>query len=114
MNNTAMAVGMVLVSGFLAAVSQVLLKVSANREVKQWIWRYLNYHVISSYSILLFTFVMNAFAMRFIPYKLVPVLSSSSYLFVGILSRMQFKETLSWRRLLGMTFILLGIFLFSF
>ena len=112
MNDT-IAVLCVISGGCLTAVSQVLLKFSAKKQVKSWISKYLNINVISSYAILLFVLLLNTYCMRFLAYKLLPVLSCSSYIFVILLSKLIFREALSKRKILGTLVIIFGIVTFS-
>lgn len=108
-----LACGLVIISAFLAACSQLLLKKSADKDHTN-IWReYLNWRVVTSYSLLFFSSFINMYALRFVPYKLVPVLGTASYLFVLVLSIFMLKEQMNMRKIGGAMFILAGIIIFN-
>lgn len=102
-----------LLSSFLAAVSQVMLKLSARKKYKHPLAEYLNPLVISAYIILLLTMVMNIYAYSGMDYKLGPILTTASYIFVVILSVSVLKEKISLKKALGVCMIIIGILVFS-
>jgi len=112
--NEKIAVLCVIAGGGLTAVSQILLKYSAIRPSSHWVYNYLNVYVISSYSILLFTVFLNAYFMRFLPFRLIPVLTSSAYVFVVLLSKLFFHEALTNKRIIGTITIICGMIIFNF
>ena len=66
-----------LLSSFLAAISQILLKLSAKKNHKNWIMEYINPFVISGYLLLLLTMIMNIYAYSGIDYKFGPIKADS-------------------------------------
>lgn len=48
-----------------------------------------------------------------IDYKLGPILTSTSYIFVLLLSKLMLKEKITIRKLIGISSIVLGIILFN-
>lgn len=102
-----------LVNAFLSAFSQVLLKQSANKEHKSMIQEYLNVRVITSYIILAYTLVSNAFAYQGISYKYGSVIGASSYIFLMILSKLILKEKITKKVLLGNIIIMFGMLVYS-
>ena len=102
-----------LLSAFMAAVSQLLLKKSANREHKNKLFEYLNFYVITGYLLLVLTLFMNMWAFQGVPYKLGPVLNAASYVFVMLLSRIFLKERVTRQKAAGMFLIVLGIIVFG-
>jgi len=98
-----------LLSALLAAVSQVLLKISANRPHKNRISEYLNVWVITGYGLLVLTLLMNTWAYRGVEYKIGPILNSASYVFVMLLGRLVLKEKITKRKAVGVSVIVLGI-----
>lgn len=101
-------------SGMLAALSQLLLKIAADRNGQvKGLKKYLNLRVISAYSIMFMTVFMNMVAMRYMPYKYTPILSTVSYVFVLILSRLCLKEKIRKKQAVGAVFIFTGIVIFN-
>lgn len=111
MNNYIYYLG-VLGTALASAISQILLNVSAKKKYSKKVFEYLNPWVISSYAILAFTLVANVYIMRFIPLKIAHVLAASTYIFVAILSRLVFKEKISFKNILGLCIICAGIIMF--
>ena len=101
-----------LLSSFLAAISQILLKLSAKKNHKNWRLEYINPFVISGY-LLLLTMIMNIYAYSGIDYKFGPILTTTSYIFVVILSIYILKEKLNTNKIIGISLILIGIIIFN-
>lgn len=101
-------------SGLVAAVSQLLMKLEAekNREEKG-IRRILHIRVIVAYGLMFGTMLLNMIAMRYVPYKYAPVLGTFSYIFVLLLGYFGLKENIGKRKALGACVILLGIVIFN-
>ena len=73
----------------------------------------MNAWVIGGYAIMLGTMLMNIFAMsRGVEVKEGSIIESMSYLFVPILSFVIFKERLTWRKIIAIGVIIIGIFVF--
>ena len=62
---------LVLLTAFMSAVSQVLLNVSSEKQHKNFIFEYLNWHVILSYFILFCTLALNIVALQHLEVKTV-------------------------------------------
>ena len=97
-----------ILAAFLAALSQLLLKLSAG-EHRSGIRVYLNVKVIAGYGLLMLTMLMNVWAYQTVEYHLGPVLNASSYIFVMILSTLVLKEKLTLMKSLGFLLIISGI-----
>ena len=103
----------VISSVFLAACAQMLLKQSARQHYDTWWRQYVNGWVIGGYAIMFATMMMNIFAMsRGVEVKEVSIIESMSYLFVPILSFIVFKERLTWRKIIAIGVIIIGIIVF--
>lgn len=100
-------------SAFLSAVSQLLLKLSANQTHKKVLNEYLNIKVLLGYGLILLTMFMNIYAYKGIDYKLGPILNTTTYIFVVILSVVVLKEKLTKNKLIGISLIILGLLIFS-
>ena len=104
---------LVILSVFLAACAQMLLKQGARQQYAQWWRQYANGWVIGGYAIMFGTMLMNIFAMsKGVQVKEVSIIESMSYLFIPALSFFIFKEKLTWRKILAITIIIIGVIVF--
>lgn len=99
-------------SVFISAISQILLKKSALIKYDSFIKEYLNFHVIFAYFIFFCAVIIDLYALRFAPLSFVPVIETSSYFFIIILSRIFLKEKFTIQQLIGIIIILIGIFIY--
>ncbi len=100
-------------SVFLASISQILLKKSAEKEYPSKLNEYLNPYVLVGYALFFTCTMVNILALRHIPLSYAPILESSGYIFVTILGAIFLKEKVTKRKLTGMVFILIGIAIFA-
>lgn len=98
---------------FFTAISQVLLKQSANRTYRHPVFEYLNWRVILSYGIFFGVLLLNTYAYTQVDMKYGAVIDTCSYLFVMILSWLLLKEHFSRGQLIGNLIILTGIFIYT-
>ena len=110
MNKSYLAVAILSVS--IAAISQVLLKMGAEKKYKAGIKEYLNPYVISGYGLLLLSMILTVVAYKGLDYLSVPVTEALGYVLVPALSYMIFKEKIGKKKLLGFLSILAGVFLY--
>ena len=96
-------------AAFLAAVSQVLLKLSADEKHEGILSEYLNPKVISGYVLLAMSLLLNTYAYQKVELRYGPVLNAASYIFVLILGRIILKERITVKKLMGNLLIILGI-----
>lgn len=96
-------------SVFISSVSQVILKTSADKEHKSIIKEYLNLRVILAYGLFFASTVLTVIAYKFVPLSLGPVLESSGYVFVAVLSCFFLKERLTKKQIVGMILIVVGV-----
>ena len=102
-----------LFSVIIAAFSQVLLKVAANREYESKLREYLNPLVITADGIFFLSWALTTWALRHVAYaKNSPVIEATSYIWGPLFGVLLLKEKISKRRLLGMAIILVGILVF--
>lgn len=108
-------IGVILIvfTAFISAVSQVLLKKSANIGYSNKYREYINLRVITAYGILFLTIVINMYALRFISFKLSNIVGTMSYVFVIVLSQVVFDEHISMKKYLGIAIIIFGIIVFN-
>ena len=98
---------------FFSAVSQILLKQSANKEYQHPIFEYLNWRVVTAYAIFFGVLLSNTYAYTKIPYKYGSVVDTFTYVFVLILSAILLKEKITRGKLLGNLIIIAGILIYS-
>lgn len=113
MSEYAVSVIILLVSVLVASVSQIILKISANRHYETHIKEYLNPYVITAYIMLLGSTVLTMLALRHLPLSHQPLYESVSYIFVSVMGYFLLKERFTKKKLIGLALILAGIFVFS-
>ena len=99
-------------SVFVASVSQVFLKLGAEKKYTNKIGEYINPYVITGYGMLFASMVITIVAYKKLSYLSVPVVESLGYILVPFFSVVIFKERIRGKRLLGIFIILTGIFLY--
>lgn len=103
----------VIISVFVAALAQLLLKSSSKENRDNIIREYLNLKVICGYGMMGVSLLMNIFAMsKGIQVKEVSIIESLSYLFVPVLSFFIFKEKLTWQKVGAIAVIMTGVVVF--
>ncbi|MCQ2510161.1 MAG: EamA family transporter [Lachnospiraceae bacterium] len=102
-----------LVSVFISAVSQIILKTAANKTYDSALKEYLNFRVIFSYGLFFLSTILTMIALKKVPLSMQPILESTSYIYVSVMGYFLLKERFSRRKLLGLALILLGIFVYS-
>ena len=100
------------ISVFISAVSQIILKKSAVSEHRSFVSEYLNARVIGAYALFGCAVILDLLALKKVPVSFVPVIESSSYVFVIILGRIFLDEKFTFRKTVGMLLILAGIALY--
>ena len=100
-------------SVLVASVSQILLKISANKTYSSRLQEYMNPYVIVGYGLLFLSTLLTMIALRRVPLSLSPVIESCSYIFVSVMGYFILKERFTKRKLLGLAVILVGILVFS-
>lgn len=98
-----------IVSIFLAAVSQILLKISANSSYSGVLYEYLNLKVISAYVLLFITTILAVLALRYVPLYVAASIEAVSQVFVCVLGKVVLKEKVNVRKKTGMLIIIAGI-----
>ena len=103
-----------LVSVLISSISQIVLKVSANRKHENAIKEYLNPLVIAAYGMFFFATMLTAMAYRGVPLLMGPVLEATGYVYVASLSVLILKEKMGFRKILGNVLIIVGIVVCTF
>lgn len=103
----------VLLGVFACACSQLLLKQSADASHRSFVRSLLNWRVLSAYVILFASLLTNIWAMgRGVQLKDMPILESTGYVFVPLLSALVLKERLTRRTLVSILLIVAGVLVF--
>ena len=97
---------LMLICTMFSAVSQILLKQSANEEHASALREYLNWRVIVAY-------LLNTYAYTQVDLKYGPVLDTFTYVFVLLLSFGVLKEKVSKGKLIGNLIIILGVLVYT-
>ena len=86
---------------FFSAISQVLLKQSANMEYKNPLREYLNWRVILAYGIFFGVLLLNTWCYTKVDMKFGPVIDTAAYVFVLLFSWRILKEKISRGKIIG-------------
>ena len=98
---------------FVASVSQILLKQSAQMEHKNIIFKFLNWRVFLGYALLFGTTIINVFAYRGVELKVTPMIESTGIIWVTILAVLLLGEKPTKRAILSIVVTIVGIIVFS-
>lgn len=100
---------------FLSAISQILLKKSAEKNVDATGFKeqYLNKLVIVGYLLLFVAMLIPLYTYQFVPLKYGAVIESLGYVFIMILSAIFLKEKITKKKLLGNLIIIAGVVMFN-
>ena len=96
----------------IASCSQILLKKGAMKQYDSFIREYLNVYVISGYFLMFASVFLTMIVYRGMDFMNVPVLEAIGYVLVPVLSYLFFTEKLTKKKILGILFILVGIFVY--
>ena len=100
-------------SVFIASISQILLKISANTKYEKQIKEYLNPYVLFAYGIFCISLILTILALRGLELKNVPIIESTGYIFIIVLSNLILKEKLTKYKIGGSFLIVFGIIVFN-
>lgn len=113
MNKVLIYSGIYVLGVIISAFAQILLKKSADIERENKIKEYLNIKTIFAYSIFFGATLCSVFAYKYVPLSMGPILGTTEYVFVAILSYYLLKEKISKKKLIGLITIVLGVLIFS-
>ena len=97
---------------FISAVSQVILKKAAGKTYENKIREYVNFPVISAYTIFVLATLLGVFAYKVVPLSMGPILEATSYIYI-IFGVTIFKERLTKRKVIALITIIAGIVVYS-
>ncbi len=98
---------------FFSAISQVLLKQSANKVYKNPIREYLNWRVITAYGIFFGVLLLNTYCFTKVDMRYGPVIDTAAYIFVLLFSWLILKEKITKGKIIGNLIIVLGILIYT-
>jgi multidrug transporter EmrE-like cation transporter len=102
-----------LLSVFIASVSQILLKKSANKNHANGWREYLNKYVIIAYFIFFISTILTIIAYKGVELKYGPIIESVGYIFILIMGKMFLNEKITKNKMLGILLIIIGVCIFS-
>ena len=100
-------------SVFVASISQILLKQSAQAEHKNIFLKFLNWRVIAGYGLMFVTTILNVFSYREVELRITPMIESTGIIWVTILAVFWLGEKPSKRTILSIVVTIIGIIVFS-
>lgn len=98
---------------FFSAFSQILLKQSAEKTYKSFIYEYVNWRVVTAYIIYFIVLFVNTYAYTRVDMKYGSVIDTFSYVMVLALSFVILRERFTKKQLLGNLLIAIGIFIYT-
>ena len=113
MNSLVLFMGIFVLGVFISSVAQILLKKSAEKEYPNKIREYLNVRVIVGYAIFFAATLCSVYAYKVVPLSYGPILESTGYIFVAVLSWLFIKEKISLQKGIGIMVIIVGIVIYS-
>lgn len=102
-----------LLSVLVSSVSQILLKKSTQKQYSSKIREYLNPTVIIAYGMFFGSTLITMYALKVVPLSMSPILESTGYIFVAILSYIFLKERMNKQQIAGTVIIITGIIVYS-
>lgn len=102
-----------LIGVIISAFAQILLKKSAMIQRESKIKEYLNVKTIIAYGIFFSATLCSVYAYKYVPLSMGPILGTTEYIFIAILSYFFLKEKISKKKLLGLIIIICGILIYS-
>ena len=102
-----------LVSVFISSCSQIALKRSTNKKYSNKIKEIFNPLVLSAYLCFFGASLLTVIAYRGVELSWGPVLETTSYVYIMILSAVFLKEKVSFRKIVGNLTIILGIIIYA-
>lgn len=98
---------------FFSAISQILLKQSANKTYENPLREYLNWRVITAYGLFFGILLLNTWCYTKVDMRYGPVIDTATYVFVLILSRLILREKITRGKMIGNLIIIVGIIVYT-
>lgn len=113
MNKVAIFSFIYLAGVVVSSFSQIMLKKNTRNKKEHWWQEYLNASVFIAYTIFFIASLCSVFAYKYIPLSFGPILGSTEYVFVAVLSYIFLKEKIGKKKLLGLVVIVVGVLIYS-
>ncbi|HBI85219.1 MAG TPA: multidrug ABC transporter [Ruminococcus sp.] len=104
---------LMVLSSLISSFSQIMLKKAAGRQYENKLREYLNPTVITAYGIFFGCTLLSMYALKVVPLSMSPILESTGYIFVAVLSYLFFREIPTKRQFLGFALIFAGILVYA-
>jgi Predicted membrane protein len=98
---------------FISSVSQVFLKKASQKKYSSFIKEYLNFPVITAYSIFVIATLLSVYAYKVLPLSIGPILESTSYIYVTIFGITIFKEKINTKKVIALILMVCGIIVYA-
>ena len=104
---------LVLISSLLGVASQMMLKRSAQQRYASWWREYINIWVISGYSIMVLSLLINLWAIHIgVLAQEVSIIECINYLLIPLGAWWIFKEPITRRKMVAIGIIIVGVIVF--
>lgn len=113
MNKIILYSGIYIFGVIVSAFAQILLKKSADTTKDSKLAEYLNFKTIFAYGIFFGATLCTVIAYKYVPLSMGPILGTTEYIFVAILSYFFIKEKITLKKLIGLITIVIGVLVFS-
>lgn len=97
----------------ISAFAQILLKKATMVERDSKIKEYLNFRTMFAYGVFFSATLCTVLSYKYVPMSMGPILGTTEYLFIALLSYIFLKEKIKKKKLIGLCVIVAGILIFS-
>lgn len=112
--NKVLVYSMIYIAGvIISACAQILLKKSTMVERESKIKEYLNFQTIFAYTIFFLATLCTVFSYKYLPMSMGPILGTTEYLFITLLSYFILKERITKQKKIGIFIIMIGVLVAS-
>ncbi|MBR6400134.1 MAG: EamA family transporter [Firmicutes bacterium] len=98
---------------FISSISQVMLKLSAQKQYDNKIKEYLNPLVIGGYAIFFAATLMSILAYKSIPLSMGGIIEATGYIYITLWGVSIFREKINKGKLAALALIISGIIIYS-
>lgn len=106
--------GIYLIGVLISSFAQILLKKSADTKHESLIKEYLNFKTLFAYGVFFGATICSVLAYKYVPLSVGPILETTQYIFIAVLSYFFLKEKISKKKLIGLITIILGVLIYLF
>ena len=102
-----------LLSVVISSLSQIVLKISANKQYDSKLKEYLNPYVICSYGVFVICTLLGTYSLKGNSLSFSSLIEALSYILIPLFSYLLLKEKPNWIQLLGIAVIFIGFVIYS-